>query len=87
MIVKALPFNEKWDIQDVDQFGFINLAECMENGVVPSSVSDTELNYNDIEDPASIMGKPRDVFEAYSMQDYIKSAGKKSEGAATVEQS
>lgn len=87
MLVKNAIYNEKTDIQDVDQFGFVNLAECMENGVVPSSISDTEMDYNDIEDPASIMGKPRDVFEVYSMQDYIKSAGKKSEGAATVEQS
>lgn len=77
MIVGNCDYNEVCDIKDVDQFGFIDLVECLENGVVPSTVADSEANYNDIEDPASILGKPRDVFEAYAMNDYVKSVGKK----------
>ena len=77
MIVKNCDYNEVRDLKDVDQFGFIDLVECLENGVVPSTVADSEANYNDIEDPASILGKPRDVFEAYAMNDYVKSVGKK----------
>lgn len=72
-------YNEDKDICEVDQYGFVDLVECLNNGVVPSSISNTESDYNDIEDPASILGKPRDVFEAYKMGDYIKERGKKTE--------
>lgn len=76
MIIKKCDFNDVTDIKEVDQFGFVDLNECMANGQVPSSVSNTEDEYNDIDDPSSILGKPRDVFEAYKMQDYVKSVGK-----------
>lgn len=75
MICKC-DYNDIVDIKEVDQFGFIDLNECMTNGQVPSTVSDTETDYNGIDDPASILGKPHDVFEAYRMQDYVKSVGK-----------
>ena len=75
MICKC-EYNDIVDIKEVDQFGFVDLNECMANGQVPSSVSNTEDEYNGIDDPASIMGKPHDVFEAYKMQDYVKSVGK-----------
>ena len=63
------------DNSTVDQFGFVNLVECLKNGEVPNSISDTEDIYNNIEDPCEILGKPRDVFEAYKMSDYIKKVG------------
>lgn len=72
-------FNEIRDVHEVDQFGFIDLAECLSQGVVPSSISNTEDAYNDIDSPDNIMGKPSDVFEAYRMQDFIKTNGKKKE--------
>ena len=72
-------FNEIRDVHEVDQFGFIDLAECLSQGVVPSSISNTEDAYNDIDTPDNIMGKPSDVFEAYKMQDFIKTNGKKKE--------
>lgn len=68
-------YNELADIKEVDQFGFIDLVECMNNGEVPSTVADSEDQYNGIDDPSEILGKPSDVFEAYRMSDYIKSVG------------
>nr|DAR10150.1 MAG TPA: hypothetical protein [Microviridae sp.] len=32
MIVKDLKFNEICDNDQVDQFGFVDLAECLKNG-------------------------------------------------------
>ena len=85
MICKC-EYNEIGDIKEVDQFGFVDLNECMANGQVPSSVSNTEDEYNGIDDPSSILGKPHDVFEAYRMQDYVKSAGKtKTDNKETTE--
>ncbi len=74
-------YDENKDIREVDQFGFIDLAECLSNGVVPSTVADSEADYNGIEDPSEILGKPSDVFECYKMADYIKTVGKKPESS------
>lgn len=68
-------FNPVTDIMAVEPFGFVNLIEAVDNGCVPSFISNTEDNYNDIEDPSTILGKPRDVFEAYRMSDYVKTNG------------
>lgn len=72
-------YNEVCDLSPVDQFGFVDLNECLANGEVPSTVSDTEDSYNGIEDPSEILGKPSDVFDAYRMQDYVKSVGRMSD--------
>ena len=68
-------FDKIKDISPVDQVGFIDLAECLLNGEVPASIADSEDQYNGIEDPGEILGKPSDVFEAYKMADYVKSVG------------
>lgn len=78
-------FDPKKDIHEVDQFGFIDLQECLANGEVPASIADSEDQYNGIEDPAEILGKPSDVFDAYKMGDYIKRTGTIKE-TASVEQ-
>lgn len=85
MIFKC-DYNDVTDIKEVDQFGFVDLNECMANGQVPSTVSNTEDEYNGIDDPSSILGKPHDVFEAYRMHDYVKSVGKtKTDNKETTE--
>ena len=78
-------FDPKKDIHEVDQFGFIDLQECLANGEVPSTIADSEDQYNGIDDPGEILGKPSDVFEAYKMGDYIKRTGTVKE-TASVEQ-
>lgn len=68
-------FNPEKDIKDVDQFGFVDLNDCLANNEVPASIADSDDQYNGIDDPAEILGKPSDVFEAYRMGDYIKENG------------
>ena len=65
------------DLHAVEQYGFVDLTEVFQTGTVTGDLNASLENYNDIEDPASILGKPRDVFEAYAMNDYVKSVGKK----------
>lgn len=79
MIVDNCVYSEISDNSPVEQYGFVDLCEVISNGAVPTFVSDTDVDYNDIEDPASILGKPHDVFEAYRMQDFVKRAGSKSD--------
>ena len=84
MIADNCIYNENFDNSPVEQYGFVDLCEVIRNGAVPTFVSDTDVDYNDIEDPASILGKPHDVFEAYRMQDYVKNAGKKSDNNTEI---
>lgn len=69
-------YNPTTDLAAVEPFGYVNLRECVEKGEVPTSISNTELDYNGIDNPSDIYGKPHDVFEAYRMNDYVKSNGK-----------
>lgn len=69
-------YNPTVDVCPVEQFGYVDLVECLSKGEIPSTISDTEMTYNDIDDPSTIMTKPRDNFEAIRLMDHIKSSGK-----------
>lgn len=87
MIQSDLLFDELKDLHEVDQYGFVDLVECLANGEVPTQINDSDVAYNGIEDPSSILGKPSDVFELYRMNDYVKSVGQSSSADdAPVEQ-
>ena len=74
MIVKDLKFDPVRDLQAVDQFGFIDLKTALDSSVVPSQLPDSDSDYNGIDDPAQVAGKPRDVFEAIDAQKVIEAA-------------
>lgn len=77
MITTSASFNKDKDLQEVDQFGYIDLVKSFQNGYVAGDVEAVAENFNDIDDPASIVGKPRDCFEAMRMQDAIVANAKK----------
>lgn len=52
------------NIQFVSQIGAIDLREAYANSVVPGSIEETEVDYNGIDDPKSIIGRPDDIFAA-----------------------
>ena len=52
------------NIQSVSQIGAIDLREAYANSVVPGSIEETEVDYNGIDDPKSIIGRPDDIFAA-----------------------
>ena len=81
MVVEKCPFNPIVDKTAVSQIGFVDLKSAMVNHVIPSQIAEADEDYNGIEDPSSIMGKPADVFEALEMQSHINSfESKSSEG-------
>lgn len=55
----------------VDPYGFIELRSAYVNGSVPTVVEDVVANYNGIDDPETILGTPKDIFEGYRMRDAI----------------
>lgn len=73
MIIEKCEYNKEKDVCEVDQIGFVNLREAWETHTVDGNLNVDELNFNEIDDPASIMGKPSNVFDAMQMQGYINS--------------
>ena len=73
MVVTECKFDPVVDKTPVSSLGFVDLKSAMVNHCIPSQIAETEEDYNGIEDPASIMGKPADVFEAMEMQSHINS--------------
>lgn len=71
MEYKDLTYNKRRDICEVDQTGYVDLHKAYENNSVPSDLDIKESNYNNIEDPNSILGSPSDVFEAAQMRESI----------------
>ena len=53
MVYDDFKFNPEKDLHPVEEFG-ISLKESYVNGVVPSLIPDTDIEYNGIEDPKSI---------------------------------
>lgn len=78
MVVEKCAFNPKVDKTPVSLLGYVDLKSAMVNHALPSQIAESETDYNGIEDPASIMGRPTDVFEAMEMQSHVNSVGDKS---------
>lgn len=68
MIQDCLPYDPVRDIAPVDQFGFIDLKASLAESVVPSQMPDSETDYNGIDEPDKVLGKPHDIFEAMDAQ-------------------
>lgn len=68
MIVENCLYDPVRDIAPVDQFGFIELKSALSESVVPSQLPDSESDYNGIDEPDKVLGKPRDIFEAMDAQ-------------------
>lgn len=75
MVILDTRFDPVRDLCEVSQTGYIDLVSAFITGSVPSQIADSDDDYNGIEDPQSILGRPSDVFEAMEMQSYINSVG------------
>ena len=60
------------DVKPVEQFGYVDLSSALANNCIPADVSASDERYNKIDDPKSILGKPRDVFDAAHIQRTIR---------------
>lgn len=74
MIYDNFVFDPQRDLKPVDQFGFIDLKVALDSASVPSQMPDSESDYNGAEDPESVVGRPRDIFEAIDAQKALESA-------------
>lgn len=74
---KEVAYDPKKDMEPVNQTGWINLYDAYETHTIPSIIDDNEVSYNEIDNPAEILGKPSDIFEATRMSSYINEVGRK----------
>lgn len=74
MYVENLKYDPVRDKAPVDQYGFIDLKSALSESVVPSQLPESDSDYNGIDDPASIVGRPEDVFEAIESQRAFEAA-------------
>lgn len=75
MRVKGCRYSPARDLSPVSQTGFVDLKNAFANNSIPSQIVGAETDYNGIDDPACILGRPSDVFEAMEMESYVKSVG------------
>ena len=68
MLQENFAFDPIRDLQPVDQFGFIDLKSALAESVVPSQMPDSDTDYNGIDEPEKVLGKPHDIFEAMDSQ-------------------
>ena len=61
------------DLHPVEQYGFVDLSEVFQTGNISGDLNAGLENYNDIEDPDSIIDKADDIFTLYRQVDQINS--------------
>lgn len=83
MIVIDCKYNPARDLKPVDENGWLDLASAYVNKTVPSDLVSQETDYNDIDDPESIAGKPSDVFDALMFDKSVQASKAKEVDAKT----
>lgn len=71
--VEFVWYDPSKDLHAVEQYGFVDLTEVFQTGTVSGDLNASLENYNDIEDPDSIIDKADDIFSLYRQVDQIKS--------------
>lgn len=73
-------YDKNLDIQEVDQFGYVNLREAYVTGIVPGNMEIDEQSFDVIDDLNALKGgKPLDVFDAISAGKAIVSSASSNE--------
>lgn len=65
-------YNPEKDLQEVDQFGFLNLNECYEKGIIPSDLDMTDESFNGVQNPGTLISRSQDVFDGLRKAEYVR---------------
>ncbi len=76
---QSCKFNPTCDVREVQSFGYLELSDVMRTGIIPSNLSASQLQFNGIEDPQSILGSPCDTFDAMRMMQTISESAQSAE--------
>lgn len=72
MLHKIRPFDKRKDMEEVDQFGWLNLCEAYHNGTVSGDLAVTKEEFSPCEHVEAMIGRPADEFDAIRMGKFIK---------------
>lgn len=72
-VKRSYAYNPAADMQEVEQFGFVNLAECYEKGIIPGGIDMTEEAFNGCQNPGTLIARSQDIFDGLRKSDYVKS--------------
>lgn len=72
-VMDKFGYNPSVDRQDVDQFGFVNLNEAFENGIIPANAGMTDESFNGVAAPGILLPRSQDVFESLRKTNYVQS--------------
>lgn len=75
-------FNSEIDDAEVDQFGFVDMRDAIANGVIAGNADINQQSFNNIKDPSTIIGKPRDIFDALAVEKQAVAANQKATAKA-----
>lgn len=70
---RDMKFNPARDLQAVDQFGFVNLADAFTKGVIPGALDMTEESFNGVQNPGTLIARSQDVFDGLRKAQFVKS--------------
>lgn len=76
MYVK-MTFNKQRDLQEVEQFGFVDLNKAYDKGVIEGSVSLVDESFNGVVNPATLIPRSHDVFDSLRKARYVRETLKK----------
>lgn len=78
-MIQECRFNPVCDVEQVQPDGALDLAQAYALGSIPAGLESSDSDYNGIDDPASIAGKPSDVFEGMQAGKVVESRARKSD--------
>lgn len=64
MYCENCTYNKQFDIEEVDQIGYVDLRKAFETNQIAGNLDVETLDFNGIEDPKAISGKPSNIFDA-----------------------
>lgn len=84
-----MSFDPETDIQETEQFGFVKLTECYDKGIIPGTLASSELEFNGVTDPETLMPRAHDWAERQRQAQYVKEqlVGLSSKERSAVEKS
>lgn len=60
------------DMSKVEQFGFVNLHDAFEKGIIPSTIQEEDVSYNGVSDPGTLISHAQDVFDGLRKAEYVR---------------
>lgn len=68
-----IAYNPDVDRNEVEQFGFVDLRDTFEKGIIPANAQITDESFNGVAAPGLLMPHSQDVFESLRQSNYVQS--------------